>query len=129
MQIQTGFAEIVTFALYWGVAALMAEALIEILLTAGPLEQIRAYFSRKFSFIADLLSCGYCFSVWVCFSFAWVLPSPMDLGESFGITNVFVEFVNDYLWWLVNGLVLHRLSNIIHTRVTNIPEIEVLEDG
>lgn len=127
MQSNIGFTEVIVFLVYWGLFAIIAEAIIELLLTAGPLEQIRAYLARKSSLIASLLSCGYCFSVWVCFAIAWILPSPIDLANNFGISNDYTTFTNDYLWWLVNGILLHRLSNIIHNKVTNVNEIEVVE--
>lgn len=127
MQSNAGFTEIVVFLVYWGLFAIIAEAIIELLLTAGPLEQIRAYLARKSSIIASLLSCGYCFSVWICFAIAWILPSPMDLAGSFGISNNYTTFVNVYLWWFVNGILLHRLSNVVHNKITNNMEIEVVE--
>lgn len=92
----------------WFVFIVISEALNEIIRTAGPLEGIRAYFSRKSRFISDLISCGYCTSVWVGMSLGWILPPVMpEIGA-------IPTFINTYLWWFINGILLHRLSNVFH---------------
>jgi len=128
MQTHGSFEEIAIFILLWIFFIVFAESLTQILLHAGPLEPIRAFLARQSRFLADLLGCGYCFSVWVAFSIAWVLPSPVGLALSFGISNDFLIFVEDNLWWFVNGLILHRLANVFHDRVTSVPEIEVIDE-
>lgn len=129
MQTHGSYEEIIVFLVLWVFFVALTESLTEILLKAGPLEPIRALIARKFRFFADLLSCGYCFSVWVAFSIAWMIPSPLNIAISFGITDNHVAFVEDYLWWFVNGLILHRLANVFHNKVTNIPDIEVIGDA
>jgi len=44
------------------------------------------------------------------------------------VDEVNLIFVEDYFWWFVNGLILQRLSNIFHDRVTSLPEIEVMDE-
>jgi hypothetical protein len=51
--------------------------------------------NKFFSFLHDLLDCGYCTSVW-----AAVIPT--------------IWFLTDYLDIVITILVLHRLSNSIH---------------
>jgi len=128
MQTNGNFEEIIIFVLLWVFFVVFVESFNQIILHAGPLEPIRSFFSRRSSFIADLLSCGYCSSVWVAFLIAWILPSPICLILHSGISNVFLEFTNNYLWWFLNGIILHRLSNVFHDRVTNIPDIEVIDN-
>jgi len=53
-------------------------------------------------FINSLWSCGYCFSVWVAgvFAFLGIYPD----------ASVFICIP----WWVVNWMLIHRLSNLIH---------------
>lgn len=131
MQTHGGYEDIIVFLLLWVMFVILSESLTELLLNAGPLEPIRAFLSRSSSFIAELLSCGYCFSVWVSFSIAWILPSPILLADKFGIGGTILLFVEKYMWWLINGLILHRLSNVFHSRIANKPDITIFgdEDG
>lgn len=50
-------------------------------------------------FLDKLFSCGYCFSVWVSFVFAFWAPTIVN--------NLFIN-------WLLSSLILHRFSNWIH---------------
>lgn len=127
MQAQ-GFEEIIVFILIWLFFVVLIEALVELLLTAEPLEPPRAWISRKSKFVAGLLSCGYCFSVWVAMPAAWILPSPMSLAIGYGFDYKWLIFCEEYIWWLVNGIILHRLSNVFHVRVANVKMFEVMED-
>lgn len=128
MQTHGNFEEIIVYLILWLLFVVLVEGLVEIILKAGPLEQMRAWIARINGFFADLISCGYCTSVWVAFSIAWILPSPINLAADFGISNAILIFIDDYLWWFVNGLILHRLSNIFHSRVASMPDIELIGD-
>lgn len=128
MSSQDGLQEIISFILLWFLFAAFIEALVELLLTAGPLETPRAWLARKSGFIADLISCGYCFSVWVAATIAWILPSPMQLAIDFGISNIYLNFCEEYLWWFINTILLHRFSNIFHVRIANKKTFEIIED-
>jgi len=128
MQIQSSFQEIAIFLIIWLFFVVLVEALVELALIAEPLEPIRTFFSRRSSFFAGLLSCGYCFSVWVAFSIAWILPSPMSIAMASGISNDFMTFTEEYLWWFVNAIILHRMSNIFHVKVANVQDFEIEGD-
>lgn len=128
MQTHGGYEDLVVFVLLWFMFVVLVESLTELLLNAGPLESIRSFLSRKSNFVAELLSCGYCFSVWVAFSMAWILPSPVYIADKFGVGGVVLLYVEKYAWWFVNGLILHRLSNIFHVRIANKPDISIIGD-
>lgn len=97
------------------------EAATEILVDAKITDGFRAWLFRKampevpegwpddqpipvgnafYRFTNDLLSCGYCTSVWVAFAAACF--SPVEV-TSWWVPN-----------WLINSLLLHRLSNLFH---------------
>jgi len=62
--------------------------------------------SKFFSWLHELLDCGYCFSVWV----------------SFGSVLIFFQDLN-IMWRFLLFVVLHRLSNLFHNiqdRVHNV---------
>jgi len=120
MQIHDAWST-VSFLLSWIFLAVFVEAVVELLLEAGPLTALRAYVARIHNFFADLISCGYCLSVWVSFSIAWILPSPL-VGDSY-----IIGFCNEYLWWFINGIILHRLSNFVHHKLGRNSQFEVIE--
>lgn len=127
---QGSLQEIIGFIILWSMTIIFVEAMVELLLTAQPLEEVRSWFARKSPFIAGLLSCGYCFSVWVAMSVAWLLPSPMHVAIELGAADNYLIFCENYFWWFVNGILLHRLSNIFHVRVAHQKLYDVIdEDG
>lgn len=75
------------------------EALTEILTTSSIFEKPRMLLARN-AFLGELIHCGYCTSVWVSLSVAWIIP--------FALTPYF------WLNYLLTVFVLHRLSNILH---------------
>lgn len=113
------YQAIVVFLVNWILFSVLVEALTELAKKAGPLEPIRSFLSIRSKFFAELLSCGWCLSVWVSFSLAWILPSPVSMLINYGFDNSITIFVESYLWWFVNGIILHRLSNILHMKVTS----------
>lgn len=93
--------------------ALAVEACTEIIVNAKITDGIRAYIFVKatnldskqsdysfWPFVNNLVTCGYCASVWVSVLFAFFAPRLWDLWF---IVNLFIMV-----------LVLHRLSNVIH---------------
>ena len=84
----------------WILLLILVEAITELATTASIFSKPRDYLSQKSGFFAELIGCGYCFSVWVSASVAWMLPSMID---HYFLLNYFV-----------NLFVLHRGSNLIH---------------
>lgn len=85
--------------LIWILAVVATEALVELITTASIFEVPRARLMATSQFVEELLSCGYCTSVWVAASVAWALPGttgywPIDI--------------------VLKTLALHRLSNFLH---------------
>ena len=83
----------------WLAAIIYTEALTELIVTAEIFERPRSWLMRHSTFFQALLSCGYCVSVWVAASVAWIMPEI--------ITNVFLDC-------FLKIIVLHRLSNLLH---------------
>jgi hypothetical protein len=87
-------------------AIILVEAITEIISKSEIFSPVRRFFyekrnNRVFRFIHDLLDCGYCTSVWVGWFIAFVLFRDL-------------YFFNKYLDLFFIGLVLHRLSNVLH---------------
>lgn len=122
-----GYQTIISFILCWILFGVLVEALTEIIKKAGPLESFRCFLSKRSEFFVELLSCGWCLSVWVSFFIAWIIPGPIELLIKYGFDHSVLVFVNEYLWWFINGMILHRISNIIHMRVTS--ENEIILEG
>ncbi len=60
--------------------------------------------SQKFKiFVNSLWSCGYCFSVWVAGFFAFFGVYPSDIPAWMYVP-----------WWIINWMLIHRLSNFTH---------------
>jgi len=95
----------------------VVEALTEIITKSEITEPIRKYVfklghkNKFFNWLHRLLDCGYCTSVWIGMFTSLLL---------FSHVNVF----NTYLDWIFIGLVLHRLSNVLHFLVDRIRGIE-----
>jgi hypothetical protein len=84
----------------WVLAIICVEAVTEILTTAEIFSKPRNWLQEKSSFAGGLISCGYCFSVWISAAIGWALP-----GQIFQIV------VADAI---IKTFVLHRLSNAYH---------------
>ncbi len=94
----------------------VVEAITEIMVSSKIMDPLRQRFFRLafpfprddaefrqrpvMAFIYGLISCGYCFSVWVGAVAAFMAPAWFT--------------AEPVLNWSINALVLHRLSNIFH---------------
>ena len=76
------------------------EALTEILVESSIFSKPREALALRSGFLGELIHCGYCTSVWVSASVAWVAP--------LAFTSIFL--IN----YLLTVLILHRLSNLLH---------------
>ncbi len=83
----------------WFIAIIAVEALVELITTASIFEMPRARLMSVSKFTEELLSCGYCTSVWIAALFAWSLP---------GYTGYPIVDI------VLKTLALHRLSNFVH---------------
>ena len=99
----------------WAILVVATEAATEIVVDAKITEGIRSRIRsrahpvaepkpvtitrRLFIFLNDLLSCGYCASVWVAGAFASLAPTLFEHS----VAN-----------WLITTLLLHRSSNWFH---------------
>lgn len=107
MQIHTT-SEIVNVVVICFILAICVEAVIELWLTAAPLEPVRAFLarllteSRMFGWILALTTCGYCMSVWAAASVAFIPYSIVD---------------NAIIGWFINFLLIHRFANMFHSRI------------
>lgn len=84
-------------------AIILTEAITQLITKSEFFRPIRKFFftkkeNRFFNWIHDLLDCGYCTSVWV--------------GLFVVICMIFVN--NVILDFFFVGIVLHRLSNVLH---------------
>jgi len=89
----------VTSALIWLAVIIYVEAVTEIITSSGLFKKFREKIEEKNEFLGNLVSCGYCCSVWVSITVAWTIPG--------AIIFPLVDFV-------IKVFVLHRLSNILH---------------
>ena len=79
--------------------ALFTEAITELVVKSEIFRPFRKFlFDKNLKFLHSLVDCGYCFSVWAAF---FVVVSVLCLD-------------NILVYLLVLGVVVHRLSNIIH---------------
>jgi hypothetical protein len=104
------------------VYALIIETIVELLVEASPLEGLRAWVARRGTIgpfdLATFVTCGYCVSVWVSIPFAFLLPSivPVWLQSEGSILYSVISFLDVYMWWFFNWMILHRVSNYIHMK-------------
>lgn len=84
----------------WVMIIIVVEAITELIISGDIFLNLRNWLAKKSIFLHKLLSCGYCFSVWVAATIAWLAPG--NVSENI-IINIFVKI-----------FVIHRLSNIIH---------------
>jgi hypothetical protein len=84
------------------ISLLLTEAITELAVKSEFFHPLRKFLfesnNKLFNYIHKLFDCGYCFSVWA------------------GMLSIFLVFYLDnfVIDFLVLGLVVHRLSNILH---------------
>ena len=88
-------------------AAIVVEAITNIITKSELFKPVRAFFFEKNKWLHDLLDCGYCTSVWIGF------------GLAIYITYLECDIVNVFML----GLVLHRVSNVVHSLVDWLSEL------
>jgi hypothetical protein len=92
--------EIFKLLLGWFAAVVAVEAITEVVVQSDLFIKLRnVLFKISPGFLGKLLSCGYCFSVWVSI-IGWFMPGT--------ITNIYI------LDGILRVFLLHRLSNVIH---------------
>ncbi len=84
------------------VLALVTESIVELVIKSTIFKPVRVLISRLGDWTAELMRCGYCFSVWVAF--------PLVYFSQVAITITDYSLLNAGL----TVLVVHRLSNILH---------------
>ena len=87
------------------ISIIITEAITEIVSKSKLFEPLHGWFfnrrsNKVFKFIHSLIECPYCLSVWV--------------GTFVGILIVNINIISVYIDWFIIGLLLHRLSNILH---------------
>jgi len=87
------------------ISVLITEAITEIVSKSVLFTPVRAWFFKRksniiFSFIHDLLDCGFCLSVWV--------------GTLVGLVIMDMQIVSGWIDWFIVGLLIHKCSNITH---------------
>lgn len=82
--------------------AIVTESIVELVTTGSIFFSIRNWIAKKpyLSFVHDLISCGYCFSVWV--------SGLVTLAYQITFCDMIVI---DYL---ITLFLVHRLSNLVH---------------
>lgn len=84
-------------------AIILIEALTELISKSEFFEPFRKFFfdrqdNRFFKWLFNLLDCGYCTSVWI----SWFVLFTYILLDNF--------YINLFFY----GIILHRLSNVLH---------------
>ena len=85
------------------VLIILVEAITEIIVASKIMQPLREFLFRNSPFFGELVDCGYCTSVWVSASVAWIVPL---LISPYLIVN-----------YLVTMFLLHRLSNVWHEAI------------
>jgi hypothetical protein len=126
---------VISDVLLWVLLVIAVEAVTEILVDAKITEGLRTAVRRRaypetavgaaepaigaagWRFLAELLSCGYCASVWVAIPVASVAPWVHDFSGRYFEQGRHTPGWAVFSWcanWLLDILILHRLSNWLH---------------
>lgn len=87
---------------------ILTEAITELVVKSELFFPLRAYLHKKgmdngfFKWLHELIDCGYCFSVWAGWTVALFLVALDTI------------LISKYFDWILVGLILHRLSNVLH---------------
>lgn len=98
-------------------AIVITEAITELVVKSDIFRPLRAKIfdigqnNRFFSWLHNLMDCGYCFSVWAGWAVAFLFR------EEF---NLFHQYVD----WFIVGLLFHRLSNLFHNIMDRVHGLE-----
>lgn len=92
-----------TIIVLWFIAILYVEAVTEILINGEIFAGFRDFLHNLSDFTSQLITCGYCLSVWVSATIAWALPLPIS---NYSLIN-----------FIVATFALHRLSNVTHEAI------------
>lgn len=83
---------------------IFVEAITEIIVASELFSPFREFiWNTRFTFLHKLFACGYCISVWVSASVAWIIPTH-----------------NGILGYFIKVMIIHRLSNMFHGIVTRL---------
>lgn len=87
------------------ILVLLVEATTQLAVKASVFYKIRKFIESKSEFFGELVTCGYCFSVWA--SLFWNLV--------FLVTSNYIYLVESKLLsFLIFVILTHRLSNYLH---------------
>ena len=88
----------------WLMAIIAVESVTEIIVASNIMFGFRSLVNKISSFFGELVTCGYCLSVWISASIAFVMPGNICANTLLGII---VDFI-------IKTMVLHRMSNAFH---------------
>ena len=104
-------------------AVVLTESITNIVSKSGVFLPFREFlFSRAeksliFNYFYDLVTCPYCFSVWV----GWFSVVVLGLYAKVG-------FLDSYFGYFLVGLVVHRMSNVLHYLIDRVDSRIILEE-
>lgn len=104
-------------------AVILIEAITEILVKSNIFVPLRSFLFEKgqsckaLEWFHDLLDCGHCTSVWI----GWFTALLLFTNKTY--------LINIYVDWFFIGLVLQRLSNILHNIIDRIKGKDDLIEG
>jgi len=102
--------------IYFVVAIILTEAITELVVKSYFFEPVRKFFFTRqeinlvYNKISYLLECGYCFSVWAGL-FSSIIMFVFYNNDVFNFKYLIGQ---DIIVLLVLGIVIHRLSNVLH---------------
>jgi len=83
-------------------AVLLTEALTELIIKSEIVRPLRDLIKSKGSWLGELFSCGYCFSVWAALGIVFLTNTRLPLTENYWLDLTLMVFM------------VHRLSNYLH---------------
>jgi hypothetical protein len=83
------------------------EAFTEILVASSIFQKPREFIARRSAFLGELVHCGYCTSVWVSATVAWIFV-------------IYVWALTPFFWisYIIATFAFHRLANLFHELVS-----------
>jgi len=83
-------------------AVILTELLTELVIKSVVFKPVRDRIKGLHKYLAELFSCGYCFSLWASYGVVLLL------GLAYNFTGWY------YVDLTLTGLIVHRLSNYLH---------------